>query len=100
MTDSIPKRNTFSPCRHCRVTRMIRSRGLCGRCHRTPAIKARYPIAVRTLPDMFNVKPRPCRPTTAGPGTEEKIRVMAERFRRGEAIFHPSDPRLTFRADA
>ncbi len=34
-------------------------------------------------------------PTTAMPGTEEKIKVLAERWARGEALFHPDDARLS-----
>lgn len=33
-------------------------------------------------------------PTDALPGSAEKLRVMAERAERGEALFHPSDARL------
>jgi len=33
-------------------------------------------------------------PTSARPGTPEKLRVMAERAERGEALFHPRDARL------
>lgn len=32
-------------------------------------------------------------PTTAEAGTKEKVAVMAERYARGEQIFHPDDPR-------
>lgn len=35
------------------------------------------------------------RPTHALPGTNEKLSVLAERIRRGEPLWHPSD-RLTY----
>ncbi len=35
----------------------------------------------------------PAEPTTALPGSEEKIRVLAERFARGEDLWHPDDAR-------
>ena len=34
----------------------------------------------------------PSKPTDALPGTAEKKRVLAERFSRGEDLFHPDDP--------
>jgi hypothetical protein len=37
--------------------------------------------------------PLPPAPTKARPGTKAKIEVMAARVERGEAIFHPDDPR-------
>lgn len=35
--------------------------------------------------------PLPPHPTRAGPGTEEKIRVMQWRYRNGYHIHHPQD---------
>lgn len=43
-------------------------------------------------PDSSTVPPLPAGPTDAMPGTEDKVRVMAERAERGECIFHPDDP--------
>lgn len=34
----------------------------------------------------------PKKPTDALPGTEAKVRVLADRWRRGEALKHPLDP--------
>lgn len=33
----------------------------------------------------------PEQPTTARPGTEQKIRIMEERRKNGEQLFHPED---------
>ena len=33
----------------------------------------------------------PCRPTKAVPGTPAKLRVLAERYRRRQELFHPAD---------
>ena len=33
----------------------------------------------------------PVEPTAARPGTDEKIRVLAERYARREQLFHPRD---------
>lgn len=38
-----------------------------------------------------NLAPLPALPTTAAPGTEEKIRIMAERYARREQLTHPYD---------
>jgi hypothetical protein len=35
--------------------------------------------------------PLPSRPTSAAPGSEEKILAMIERAERGERLFHPDD---------
>ena len=37
----------------------------------------------------------PCVPTDAAPGTEEKIRVMAQRVEDGQPIFHADDMVVT-----
>jgi hypothetical protein len=41
--------------------------------------------------DILTTSPRPGEPTSAGPGSEHKIRVMIERALRREALFHPRD---------
>lgn len=35
---------------------------------------------------------KPCKPTTAYPGTPEKFRVLCERFAAGEELWHDDDP--------
>lgn len=42
-----------------------------------------------------NLAPLPALPTRAAPGSEEKIRVMAERYARREQLTHPCDARCT-----
>jgi hypothetical protein len=42
----------------------------------------------------YGVSKLPLVPTTAQPGTAEKVRVMTARARRGEALFHPQDAKL------
>lgn len=41
------------------------------------------------------VRPIPPEPTTALPGTDEKIRVMQERWSLGYSLHHPNDIHLT-----
>lgn len=45
----------------------------------------------KELDDDTKVRQLPRTATTALPGTEEKIAVMTERYRKGYSLFHPSD---------
>ncbi len=46
----------------------------------------------RTHPAIVNWTPtNSCEPTTALPGTPEKIVVMSDRLRRGQPLWHPDD---------
>jgi hypothetical protein len=40
---------------------------------------------------LNHTPPPPERPTDALPGTEERVRIYAERVSRGRSIFHPRD---------
>lgn len=40
-------------------------------------------------------RPLPDKPTTALPGSEEKIREMTKRAQQGQWLFHPRDARHT-----
>jgi hypothetical protein len=85
-------------CCHCKVKRAYRPRGLCGRCYLTPAIRTLYSLPEEVLNKDVYRKGRdshcnrkmPER-TDAMPGTPEKVRVMMERLRNGEELFHPDD---------
>lgn len=83
-------------CLHC--NRILKSRkhtgrGLCFACFLDRSIRERYP----TLVDCNNDSVRtgsgrlPDHPTSALPGTPEKIAVLRRRAQRGEVLFHPSD---------
>lgn len=92
-------------CRHCHGRLAYRPRGLCSRCYFTPAVRDSYP------PDPTNGSdqggpcgraytspvgrkgPRnlPAEPTTAMPGTAEKVEVLRERARQGVSLWHPAD---------
>lgn len=82
-------------CRHCSRARSTRGRGLCGRCHATPGVKERYPPAGvcgrRGVGNAGGGAGLPANPTTALPGTAEKLAAMAERAARGQVLFHPRD---------
>lgn len=79
-------------CRHCKVKRSNRPRGLCYCCYRTVrdlyAATSRYCIAGLDYAD----EPRtPCCPTAARPGSADKMAVMQTRLTAGESLFHPLD---------
>lgn len=80
-------------CRHCQ-TRKAKHRRLCDRCGRDPAIRCLYPtskFARRAEPDTHATRPLPAEPTDALPGTEDKLRVLADRAARREQLHHPRD---------
>jgi hypothetical protein len=56
------------------------------------ALAVRAGIIKGPFPEDFNGTGfDPTAPTTARPGTEEKIRVLAARYARRERLFHPRD---------
>jgi hypothetical protein len=82
-------------CRHCRWKPATRSRQLCRRCWHDPAVLALYPpddgkFSHRGVGIGNGKAPLP-EPTDARPGTEAKVRVLEERARRREQLFHPQD---------
>ena len=84
-------------CRHCLRTKSNRPRGLCWSCYYSPGVRDRYPstsiYARRGVAD-FNGRASLPTPTDAVPGSAEKVAVLAERARRGQALWHPLDAPL------
>jgi len=82
-------------CRHCQKVRSNRPRGLCWSCYYTPGVRDQYPstskYARRGVSDFNGRASQSVDPTTALPGTEEKVAVLAERARLGMALWHPQD---------
>lgn len=84
-------------CRHCRVRKANRRRGLCWVCYGDPAVKGMY----GHLPGGYGNRREadgegghlPAEPTPFPPGSEGKIAAMRERFLRRESLFHPGDAR-------
>src|SRR4051812_38964247 len=78
-------------------------RALCRGCYNAPDVRARHPQtgslaglqgqSTNERDTHRRVFPLP-EPTTAYPGTPAKVAVLAERRRRGEALWHPHDPHL------
>lgn len=93
-----PRKRVAKLCRHCEKNKCNRTRGLCWRCFYTPGVRDLYPstskfarisgvglgqLALAELPE----------PTSALPGSIEKVAVLAERAARGLALWHPLDIR-------
>jgi hypothetical protein len=82
-------------CRHCRVKKVCRPRGLCWHCFHTPGVREQYHSTSKFAHRGVGIG---CRrvallpePTDARPDTPEKVAVMEERALRGLALFHPKD---------
>lgn len=82
-------------CRHCHKSKVNRPRGLCWTCYYTDGVKDQYPstskYARRGEGNFSGLAPLPPLPTTAPPGTAEKMAVMQERARAKYALWHPLD---------
>jgi hypothetical protein len=82
-------------CRHCGRARVSRPRGLCWTCYYTPGLRSLYPstskFAQRGIEDFNGQGRLAIEPTEAFPGSAEKVEVLAERARRRQALWHPSD---------
>lgn len=83
-------------CRHCRVNKVGRPRGLCWSCYYKPGVRELYPsnskYAYRGAGNnRGHDQPLPASPTSALPGTEAKIQVLMQRAANGESLWHPDD---------
>lgn len=83
-------------CRHCQSHNVNRPRGLCWGCYYRPGLRDLYPSTSRYARrgvgngHLVNA-PIPQVPTAASPGSNEKLRVLAERAKRDERLHHPND---------
>lgn len=92
----MPRSCKYAACRHCGGGPVNRPRGLCWHCYNTPGVRGQYaPVnkfGRRGVGNCLRRPPRrPASPTSAPPGSEEKVAVLAERARRHERLFHPDD---------
>jgi hypothetical protein len=82
-------------CRHCGRAKVNRPRGLCWTCYYTPGVKEQFPstskYARRGVGNFTGNAPAPPVPTTAAPGSPEKMEVLAMRARLKQALWHPLD---------
>jgi hypothetical protein len=97
---------TMELCKHCRrPQRSLRTRGLCQPCYNVPSVREKFPIegglvaacARRGVGHSGAGLPEP---TDARPGSEAKVRVLEERARLGQALWHPLDSRYQEQAPA
>lgn len=94
-----PTKSVWPNCVACGVRPGTRPRGLCCKCHKnvairnaTPTVKA--PSNARGVGgNFYRAAPLPTTPTDEPPGSLAKMRVMHERAKRGEQLFHPLDNR-------
>ena len=84
-------------CRHCSKAKVNRPRGLCWCCYYEPGVKEQYPstskYARRGEGNFNGTAPLP-EPTSAAPGTPEKLAVMEDRAKRKLSLWHPSDAKF------
>lgn len=84
-------------CRHCNTSVVNRPRGLCWTCYYKPGVRDLYPstskYAKRGVGNFTGEAPLAPVPTTAVPGTEEKLVVFEERAKMKQSLFHPADSR-------
>src|SRR5437660_3587141 len=89
----------MSLCRHCHRSSVNRPRGLCWSCYYTPGVRERFPstskFARRGVDDFNGNAVLAPAPTTALPGTPEKVAVLEERARLRQALWHPLDAPVT-----
>jgi hypothetical protein len=82
-------------CRHCTRVPSNRPRGLCWSCYYTPGVRDQYPstskFARRGVSDFNGQVALPTGPTSALPGSPEKVAILQQRASRGEALWHPQD---------
>jgi hypothetical protein len=82
-------------CRHCGRALVNRPRGLCWSCYYTPGVRDLYPstskFARRGVRDFNGRVPLPTRPTSALPGSPEKVSILVERARKRQSLWHPQD---------
>ena len=94
---SSPASSGSKLCRHCGKERVNRPRGLGWSCYYTPGVRELYPstskYSRRGVPDFSGCAPLPDAPTTAVPGTREKVEVLVERAKASKVLHHPADAR-------
>jgi hypothetical protein len=82
-------------CRHCGIRVASRPRGLCWSDYYDLQIRSQYrstsKFGRRGIGSTRNALPLPAHPTNAPPGTPEKVAVLEQRAKNGEALFHPQD---------
>jgi hypothetical protein len=94
-TPATRKQYGGAPCLHCRGPLVNRPRGLCWTCYYTPSVREQYPFRgakfTRRGSGIGAGGSQAVLPTTAQPGSAEKVAVLEERARLGLSLWHPDD---------
>jgi len=85
-------------CRNCRHRKAHKARGLCWCCYHEPGVRDRFTSGHRSAyrgrglgNGGFELPPGP---TSAPPGSPEKVAVLEERVLQRVQLWHPGDARL------
>ena len=80
-------------CRHCGTRTVSRPRGLCSSCYYRREIREQYAVVAQAYDTDRHNQHRHVlgTPTRALPGTPEKVAVLMERARLGQALWHLQD---------
>lgn len=85
-------------CRHCNTSEANRPRGLCWSCYYKPGVRQQYPstskYARRGLSDIIGKVKPPTNPTSARPGSPEKVAILEQRARAKQSLWHKDDATL------
>lgn len=90
-------------CRHCGLCKASRPRGLCWTCYYSAGVREQYEslskFGRRGPGNTYGRAPLPPFPTTALPGSPEKIAILEQRAAAHQELFHPLDATLDTRAE-
>jgi hypothetical protein len=78
-------------CRHCLTGRVTKYWGLCWTCYYTPGVRKLYGEQKVGLGITPMSRSLPLSPTSAPPGSEEKILVLSQRAQEESLLWHPED---------
>ena len=85
----------MSSCRHCGHIPASRPRGLCWGCYYTPKVRDQYTTTSRYgrrgIEDCYGRFNLPPAPTSAVPGSPEKLAVLMIRAMQHHSLWHPLD---------
>jgi len=82
-------------CRHCHCKPVARPRGLCWPCYYRPGVRECYPSVSKFARHGLGTGNRrpapPAQPTTALPGSQEKLEVLQQRAGLRQELWHSGD---------
>lgn len=83
-------------CLHCHQRYGTLARGLCRPCYDIPDVRSRYSRRYTVGVGAYSnpLGEIPISPTSAAPGSHEKVLVLMERAESGLSLHHPADARL------